>query len=151
MKDYLGVDVPDDRRGVLQDSHLGCGAAGCYFPSYAIGSAYSAQIMDRMRRDIDVYAGRQREPAGPSSTAHAEYLPLRQPLRPRGAARPLLRTAFDPPTTRIIWSGSITALYSVKAAQPKKQAMRESSAPPAFSVRKIRRLRSIPRPVVLYL
>jgi len=56
MKDYLGVDVPDDRRGVLQDSHWSGGSIG-YFPSYAIGSAYSAQIMDRMRRDIDVYGG----------------------------------------------------------------------------------------------
>lgn len=53
MKEYLGVDVPDDTRGILQDSHWSGGDMG-YFPSYAIGSAYSAQIMDRMKQDIDV-------------------------------------------------------------------------------------------------
>jgi carboxypeptidase Taq len=55
MKEYLGIDVPDDTRGVLQDSHWSGGSIG-YFPSYAIGSAYSAQIIARMRRDIDIEA-----------------------------------------------------------------------------------------------
>jgi len=55
MKEYLGVDVPDDTRGVLQDSHWSGGSIG-YFPSYALGSAYSAQIVDRMRQDIDIEA-----------------------------------------------------------------------------------------------
>ena len=55
MKEYLGVDVPDDTRGVLQDSHWSGGMMG-YFPSYAIGSAYSAQIMHRMKQDLDVDA-----------------------------------------------------------------------------------------------
>jgi len=53
MKEYLGVDVPDDSRGVLQDSHWSGGSMG-YFPSYAIGSAYSAQIIHKMRQEIDV-------------------------------------------------------------------------------------------------
>ncbi len=55
MKEYLGVEVPDDRRGVLQDSHWSGGSLG-YFPSYAIGSAYAAQIVDAMSRDLDVPA-----------------------------------------------------------------------------------------------
>lgn len=54
-KEYLGVDVPDDTHGVLQDSHWSGGAVG-YFPSYALGSAYSAQIMAKMREEIDVDA-----------------------------------------------------------------------------------------------
>lgn len=53
MKEYLGVDVPDDSHGVLQDSHWSGGSMG-YFPSYAIGSAYSAQIMHRMRKDLNI-------------------------------------------------------------------------------------------------
>jgi len=53
-KDYLGVDVPDDRRGVLQDSHWATGLFG-YFPSYAMGSAYGAQLIKRMEREIDVW------------------------------------------------------------------------------------------------
>ena len=40
-KEYLGVDVPDDKHGVLQDSHWSGGSVG-YFPSYALGSAYGA-------------------------------------------------------------------------------------------------------------
>ncbi len=52
--EYLGVDVPDDRRGCLQDSHWSGGAFG-YFPSYALGSAYGAQMLKNMERDIDVW------------------------------------------------------------------------------------------------
>ena len=52
-KEYLGVDVPDDRRGVLQDSHWSNGQIG-YFPSYALGSAYGAQLMRTMRKHVDV-------------------------------------------------------------------------------------------------
>lgn len=54
-KEYLGIDVPDDTRGVLQDTHWGGGMIG-YFPSYALGSAYSAQIMAKMREDLDIDA-----------------------------------------------------------------------------------------------
>lgn len=54
-KEYLGVDVPDDRRGVLQDSHWSGGAIG-YFPSYALGSAYGAQFLKKMKETVDVEA-----------------------------------------------------------------------------------------------
>ena len=53
-KEYLGIDVPDDCRGVLQDSHWATGLFG-YFPSYAVGSAYGAQLVKRMEREIDVW------------------------------------------------------------------------------------------------
>ena len=53
-KEYLGIDVPDDRRGVLQDSHWAGGLFG-YFPSYALGSAYGVQMLRRMEQDIDVW------------------------------------------------------------------------------------------------
>lgn len=52
-KEYLGIDVPDDRRGVLQDSHWSGGMFG-YFPSYALGSAYGAQLLNKMKETIDV-------------------------------------------------------------------------------------------------
>lgn len=54
-KEYLGVDVPDDEHGVLQDSHWSGGAFG-YFPSYALGSAYSAQFVAEMGKELDVDA-----------------------------------------------------------------------------------------------
>ena len=53
MKELLGVDVPDDAHGVLQDIHWAGGDLG-YFPSYALGTAYGAQMMAAMRRDLDV-------------------------------------------------------------------------------------------------
>ena len=54
-KEYLGVDVPNDTQGVLQDSHWSGGAFG-YFPSYSVGSAYSAQIYSHMDKDIGAAA-----------------------------------------------------------------------------------------------
>ena len=40
---------------MLQDSHWANGNIG-YFPSYAIGSAYGAQYLQEMSRDLDVDA-----------------------------------------------------------------------------------------------
>ena len=53
-KDVLGVDVPDDRRGCLQDSHWSTGYIG-YFPSYALGSAYGVQMLRQMEKTMDVW------------------------------------------------------------------------------------------------
>ncbi len=52
-KQYLGIDVPDDKHGILQDSHWSGGMIG-YFPSYALGSAYGAQLVGKMRETVDV-------------------------------------------------------------------------------------------------
>lgn len=52
-KEYLGVDVPNDREGMLQDSHWSGGAIG-YFPSYALGTAYSAQLFAKMKESVPV-------------------------------------------------------------------------------------------------
>lgn len=54
-KEYLGIDVPSDREGVLQDMHWAGGMFG-YFPSYALGSAYSAQMLSVIKESIDVDA-----------------------------------------------------------------------------------------------
>ncbi|MDY4971198.1 MAG: carboxypeptidase M32 [Lachnospiraceae bacterium] len=53
-KEYLGVKVPNDREGCLQDSHWSGGSFG-YFPSYALGSAYGAQMLRNMEQDMDVW------------------------------------------------------------------------------------------------
>ena len=50
-KEYLGIDVPSDREGCLQDTHWSGGAIG-YFPSYALGSAYGAQMLHKMQEDL---------------------------------------------------------------------------------------------------
>ncbi|MDY2627935.1 MAG: carboxypeptidase M32 [Lachnospiraceae bacterium] len=53
-EEYLGVKVPGDREGCLQDSHWSGGSFG-YFPSYALGSAYGAQMLQNMEKEIDVW------------------------------------------------------------------------------------------------
>ena len=54
-KEYLGVDVPSNAKGCLQDSHWSGGSIG-YFPSYAIGSAYGPQMLKKMEEDLgDIY------------------------------------------------------------------------------------------------
>lgn len=50
-REYLGVEVPNDRLGCLQDSHWSGGSIG-YFPSYALGSAYGPQMLKKMETDI---------------------------------------------------------------------------------------------------
>jgi len=55
MWDYLGIEVPDDTRGVLQDTHWASGSIG-YFPTYALGNLISAQIWERVLADApDLY------------------------------------------------------------------------------------------------
>lgn len=49
--EYLGIDVPSDREGCLQDSHWSGGMIG-YFPSYALGSAYGAQMLHVMQQEL---------------------------------------------------------------------------------------------------
>ena len=51
MKEYLGVDVPDDAHGVLQDMHWSIGFFG-YFPTYQLGNVVSVQIWERARADL---------------------------------------------------------------------------------------------------
>jgi len=51
MDEYLGIDVPDDSRGVLQDMHWGAGHIG-YFSTYSLGNVMSVQIWERMREDV---------------------------------------------------------------------------------------------------
>lgn len=62
-KQYLGVDVPDDKRGCLQDIHWSHGSFG-YFPTYSLGSLYAAQFFKHIQ---DHYAGL------PASIAKGDY------------------------------------------------------------------------------
>ena len=72
-KEYLGVDVPDDRSGVLQDSHWSGGAVG-YFPSYALGSAYGAQFLAKMKETVDVEACLERGDFSPINEWNREHI-----------------------------------------------------------------------------
>lgn len=51
METYLGVRPKHDGEGVLQDVHWSFGAFG-YFPSYALGYIYAAQINEALNKEI---------------------------------------------------------------------------------------------------
>ncbi len=52
---YLGIRPGKDSEGVLQDIHWSQGSLG-YFPSYALGSAFAAQMYAWMKKQMDVEA-----------------------------------------------------------------------------------------------
>ncbi len=51
IHDMLGIDVPDDKDGVLQDTHWYSGYHG-YFPSYALGNVYDGNLMYAMEKAV---------------------------------------------------------------------------------------------------
>ena len=71
MGEYLGVTPPDDAHGVLQDVHWSGGMFG-YFPSYALGNLYGAQITEAAEREIPGFWGH---------VERGELAPIREWLR----------------------------------------------------------------------
>lgn len=51
MQEYVGITPPDDAHGVLQDIHWSAGLFG-YFPTYALGNLVSAQLWEKINKDI---------------------------------------------------------------------------------------------------
>ena len=51
MQEYLGITPPDHARGVLQDIHWSYGAIG-YFSTYALGNLVSAQLWEKINKEI---------------------------------------------------------------------------------------------------
>jgi carboxypeptidase Taq len=51
MRTLVGIDVPNDALGVLQDVHWSAGLVG-YFPTYTLGTLYSAQFLDAIEREL---------------------------------------------------------------------------------------------------
>ena len=50
-RDYLGLEVPDDAHGVLQDVHWAGGAFG-YFPTYSLGNVIAGQLWEAAGKDL---------------------------------------------------------------------------------------------------
>jgi len=73
MRELLGVEVPDDARGVLQDVHWGTGDIG-YFATYALGNLIAAQLWERAQAEL---------PGLDDALAAGEAAPLRDWLRER--------------------------------------------------------------------
>ncbi|WP_421881611.1 carboxypeptidase M32 [Pacificispira sp.] len=71
MRALLGIEVPDDRRGCLQDIHWYDGAIG-YFPTYTLGAMLAAQLAQ---------AAAQANPEIPGALANGDFSPLMAWLR----------------------------------------------------------------------
>lgn len=52
-QEYLGVSPENDLEGALQDVHWSGGSFG-YFPSYALGYMYAAQLFHAMKQELSV-------------------------------------------------------------------------------------------------
>jgi carboxypeptidase Taq len=60
FEELLGLEVPNDRLGVLQDAHWSVGMFG-YFPTYLLGTVLSVQIWEKAREalpDVEEQIGR---------------------------------------------------------------------------------------------
>jgi len=73
MKDYLGLDVPNDAQGVLQDVHWSAGQLGT-FCNYTIGNIMAAQLFETARGE---------DPSIQEALDRADYEPLRAWLTDR--------------------------------------------------------------------
>jgi carboxypeptidase Taq len=51
IRNDLGLEVPNDRLGCLQDIHWSMGLVG-YFPTYTLGNLYAAQLWETIRTEI---------------------------------------------------------------------------------------------------
>jgi carboxypeptidase Taq len=66
LRNYLGLEVPNDTLGVLQDVHWSHGYVGS-FPTYTLGNIMSSQLFAAARTEASVAAG----------LASGDYLPLK--------------------------------------------------------------------------
>jgi carboxypeptidase Taq len=71
FKEYLGIEVPTDSEGALQDVHWSGGLIG-YFPTYALGNLIAGQLWEKIQTDI---------PTLDDQVASGELMELREWLR----------------------------------------------------------------------
>ncbi len=112
-KEYLGVTVPCDREGILQDVHWAGGMIG-YFPSYALGSAYGVQMLAAMENDIPVWADVEKGDLsritawlGEKIHRHGRF------LTPPQLLKAAIGTDFDPQCYVDYLTRKFTALYGL--------------------------------------
>ncbi len=112
-KEYLGIDVPSDKEGCLQDSHWSGGSFG-YFPSYSLGSAYGAQMLAKMRETVDVDGALAKGDIAPITAwlrerihRHASF------LEPADVVRNACEAEFDPTFYTDYLTEKFTKLYNL--------------------------------------
>jgi carboxypeptidase Taq len=118
VKSYIGITVPNDREGALQDIHWSYVSFGV-FPGYTIGNLVGAQLMEKIRSDIsDLDAQIER---GEFATLLSW---LRKNVHRHGrkfTPNELLERATGKPMTAGPWIDYVkkkySALYGIKATQ----------------------------------
>lgn len=110
-KKYLGITVPNDAAGYLQDTHWATGLVG-YFSSYALGSAYSAQMFDTMLKDIDIWPAVRRGDLAPVTCWLREKIHRHgQMFTPQQAFFPACGADFEPKYYIDYLTRKFTTLY----------------------------------------
>jgi carboxypeptidase Taq len=112
MREYLGVEVPNDANGVLQDVHWSKGSMG-YFATYALGTIAASQIWERMSREI---------PGLTQQIANGEFAPLQawlvdqlhrhgRKFSPKETLAMVAGGPLDPEPYIAYLTGKVTSLY----------------------------------------
>ena len=135
MNEYLGIPVPDDTHGCLQDTHWSGGSFG-YFPTYALGSAYDAMFVPAMCRDgVDLNGAVRAAIWRPFALAGRAHLAVGPRQRRAGAHQAPAAWTLTPATTAATCRTSSPRCTSCKARQHvnAKGAPRDLSRAPPFS------------------
>ncbi len=112
-REYLGVEVPNDAQGVLQDVHWAGGSFG-YFPSYSIGSAYAAQIYASMEKDLDIPGTIQNGDLSPIVSWLTERIyRFGSLIKPKEVIQNCCHTEFDPHFYIDYLTKKYSALYGI--------------------------------------
>jgi carboxypeptidase Taq len=117
MHEYLGVEVPRDAEGVLQDIHWSAGIVG-YFPTYSLGNIISVQVWN---------AAREALPELEEQIEAGEFAPLREWLRehlhrhgrkftPRETLARVVGGPIDPEPYLAYLEGKVSDVYGLAPA-----------------------------------
>ena len=105
--------MPDDKRGVLQDSHWSGGLIG-YFPSYALGNAYGAQFLKKMRETVDVDACVESGDLSPINRWNEEHIwKYGKLLTPAEILSKTMEGPFDPTVYTSYLEEKYTEIYGL--------------------------------------
>jgi len=99
---------------VLQDSHWSGGMIG-YFPSYALGSAYGAQMLRKMKQTVDVDACMAEGNFAPINEWNREHIwKYGCMLKPGELLERVLGEPFDPFVYTDYLEAKFGELYDIK-------------------------------------
>jgi carboxypeptidase Taq len=130
----LGLEVPSDALGCLQDIHWSMGAFG-YFPTYALGNLYAAQFMEAAQSDLgDLEA----------AFAEGQFQPLRQWLKEKihqheqvHSAEELILAVTGSPLSSAAWerhmSAKLDGVYPAVAAAAEPEPEQEETPTEEFA------------------